>query len=113
MKRWFIYCLGLLLLALTTAGLYQFIRTKIDESKYPPPGHMVDVGGYQMHYISMGTPSQTKPTVVLDAGMGEFSLDWSLVQPEIAQFAHVISYDRTGLGWSDASLYPRSSRQVV
>ncbi len=25
---------------------YQFISTKLDESKYPLPGKMVDIGGY-------------------------------------------------------------------
>jgi pimeloyl-ACP methyl ester carboxylesterase len=41
------------------------------------------------------------PTVVLEAGASSFSIDWSLVQPEIAKTNRVCSYDRGRLGWSD------------
>jgi pimeloyl-ACP methyl ester carboxylesterase len=34
-------------------------------------------------------------------------LDWRKVQPEIAPFARVCSYDRAGYGWSDRSPKPR------
>ena len=90
---------------------YQCMSTKIDDVKYPPPGKLIDVGGYCLHVQAMG--DSRKPVVVLDAGLGCFSLDWALVQPEIAQFAHVVSYDRAGYGWSDESPHPRTSRQIV
>lgn len=105
--------LGLLCLiaSLLISGVfYQFISTKIDKSKYPPPGQMVDIGGYRLHLHSMGTDG---PTVVLDAGLGCISTDWVLVQPEIAKFARVISYDRAGTGWSDKGTNPRTSAQIV
>ena len=31
----------------------------------------------------------------------------------MGRFAHACSYDRAGLGWSDAGPMPRSSRQIV
>lgn len=34
------------------------------------------------------------PAVVLLSGIGDFALDWSLVQPEIAKFTRVVAYDR-------------------
>jgi pimeloyl-ACP methyl ester carboxylesterase len=40
---------------------------------------------------------------VLEAGIAGTSLGWALVQPEIAKFTRVCSYDRPGLGWSDAA----------
>ncbi len=89
---------------------YQFITTKYDESKYPPLGQMVDVGGYRLHLYSMGVGG---PAVVLEAGMGCISSDWGLVQPEIAKFTQVVSYDRAGTGWSEPSPFPRTSQQIV
>ncbi len=53
------------------------------------------------------------PTVVLESGIAASSLSWALVQPEIASYARVCSYDRAGLGWSSKSTSPRSVDQVV
>jgi pimeloyl-ACP methyl ester carboxylesterase len=91
-------------LALAGAG-YEAIASRGDARAYPPPGQMVDVGGYRLHLHCVGTGS---PTVVLDAGLGGSSLDWSLVQPEIGQTTRVCAYDRAGMGWSDSSPQPRT-----
>jgi pimeloyl-ACP methyl ester carboxylesterase len=48
---------------------------------------------------------------VLIAGSGDFSFDWSLVQPGVSSFARVCSYDRAGLAWSDPGPTPRTMRQ--
>lgn len=64
----------------------------------PAPGRLVDIGGRKLHFICSGSGS---PTVVLEAGAGAFAIDWSLVQPAVAQSQRVCSYDRAGAGWSD------------
>lgn len=92
------------------AFLYQFLSTKIDDYNWPPPGKMIDVGGYKMHINCSG---EGTPTVILEAGLGGSSIDWSLVQPNIAKFATVCSYDRAGMGWSEKSPNLRTSRQMV
>jgi pimeloyl-ACP methyl ester carboxylesterase len=86
---------------LVVAGVtYQEISTVVDEHwRHPPPGSMVDVDGYQMHIYCIG---EGDPAVILDAGMGNSSLVWNLVQPEVAKFTRVCSYDRAGLGWSES-----------
>lgn len=107
------------ILALAASGaLYQYVGTKLDEQKYPPIGTMVDIGGYKLHMIdssSADKPGQNNngPTVVMDAGWGCNSLDWQLVQPEIAKFTRVVSYDRAGYGWSDASPLSRTSENIA
>ena len=99
---------------LALAGMiYQVIATRLDQKKYPPPGRLVDVGGYRLHIHCSGPDGANGPTVVMDAGIGECSLGWGLVQPEIAKFARVCTYDRAGLGWSDPAPTPRTSRQIV
>lgn len=94
-------------------AIYQAIVTKLSERRNPPPGRLIDVGGYRLH-ISCAKPEGVNgPTVVMDAGIGECSLSWSVVQPEIEKFAHVCTYDRAGLGWSDSAPTPRTSQQIV
>lgn len=102
--------LFVLALVLATGLLFQTISTKIDDAKYPPPGRIVDVNGVKMHINCSGNGS---PTVILEAGMGASSLDWSLVQPQIAAFTKVCSYDRAGMGWSEESPNPRTSKNIV
>jgi pimeloyl-ACP methyl ester carboxylesterase len=59
----------------------------------------VDVGGYRLHLRCDG---QGSPTVVLESGSGMTSNEWTLVQPEVAKFTRVCSYDRSGFGWSES-----------
>lgn len=73
-----------------------------------PPGRLVDVGGYRLHLNCTGGGG---PAVVLISGAGDFSFDWSLVQPRAARLARVCSYDRAGLAWSDLGPTPRTMRQ--
>ena len=77
------------------------------------PGRLVDVGGWQLHLNCEGASKPGEPTVVLEAGGGDFSVTWALVQPMVATFARVCSYDRSGSGWSDLGPNPRTMRQMV
>lgn len=80
------------------------------KAKYPPPGNLVDVGGYRLHIFCEGKGS---PTVVFEAGLGDPSLIWELVRPEIAKTTRVCVYDRAGLGWSDPSPKSRTAENIV
>lgn len=98
-------------IALAVGGmLYQAISARLDKKRYPPLGEMIDVGGYRLHIHCTGTGS---PTVLLDCGMRSNSLEWALVQPEIAKFTRVCSYDRAGSGWSEKSPFARTSKNIV
>lgn len=74
------------------------------------PGQLVDIGGTRLHVNCSGTGS---PVVVLEAGFPGSSLDWTLVQPGVAEFTRVCSYDRAGFGWSEKGKEPRSSAQIA
>jgi pimeloyl-ACP methyl ester carboxylesterase len=97
------------LLAIAGA-LYQSLSERHDRRAYPMPGELVDVGAYKMHIDCTG---QGSPTVILDSGLGDTYISWQKVQPQIAQFARVCSYDRAGLGYSDSSPFPRTSREIA
>src|SRR5215212_7284503 len=99
------------LLVLAVAGaIYQAIATELAERAYPPPGEMVDVGGYSLHIICVG---QGSPTVVLDSGLGDFSAAWVRVQPEVSGTTRVCAYDRAGMGWSEMGPEPRDAKQIT
>ncbi len=103
--------LGAMIIALIGSGAtYQHISTKLDEKNYLPIGTMVDIGGYKLHMVDQGFGG---PTVVIDSGVRCNCLDWSLVQPEIAKFTRVITYDRAGYAWSDESPLDRTSANIV
>ncbi len=76
----------------------------------PPPGTLVDVGGFSLHILCTGRGS---PSIVLDAALGGSSLSWSLVQPELAKLSRVCSYDRAGFGWSDPAPRPRTAGRIA
>src|SRR5688500_17205483 len=78
----------------------------------PPLGKMYEVGNYKMHLYATGEGAGG-PSIVLEAGAGAFSMDWYLVQQEVAKFAKVCSYDRAGHAWSDLGPNPRTRKQAV
>lgn len=81
-------------------------------AQYPPPGQIVDVGGFRMHIDCQGDPA-AGPAVVLDSGQAEPGLAWASVQPAVAEFARVCAFDRAGLGWSEPSPNPRTLSTYV
>lgn len=102
---------GLLLLFASGLGAaYQYVATQTDTRRFPPPGRLVDVGGFRLHIQCSGSDG---PTVILEAGMGLSSLEWIRVQPQIARFARVCAYDRAGYGWSDPSPAPRTAQVMA
>jgi len=96
-------------LLLVTATLAARVSAQSDSAP-SPPGKLVDVGGYKLHLNCTGSGS---PTVVFSAGAGDFSTDWALVQPKVAAFTRVCSYDRSGAAWSDLGPKPRTIYQEV
>jgi pimeloyl-ACP methyl ester carboxylesterase len=88
-------------------------QTPTSSPPIPAPGQLVDLGGWRVHLHCTGEARASQPTVILEAGAGGFSVDWSLVQPAVARFARVCSYDRSGFGWSDLGPRPRMMRQSV
>jgi pimeloyl-ACP methyl ester carboxylesterase len=92
----------LLLLASATA------QSVVDEP--PAPGTYIWVGSHRLHLNCKGAGS---PTAVFDSGLGGSSLDWTLVQAEVATFTRACTYDRAGYAWSDPGPLPRDSANIV
>lgn len=84
-----------------------------EQPPLPPPGRLIDVGGWRLHLYCTGEARPSQPTVILEAGLGDFSVEWSLVQPKLADSGRVCSYDRAGTGWSELGPHPRLMHQIV
>lgn len=100
------------LLGLMLVGyVYEPMAEAADARAYPPPGQMVDVGGYRLHINCTGDGS---PTVMIVAGLGDWSTTWGgVVQPGVAKTTRVCTYDRAGLGWSEAVPLPQDAAQFA
>jgi pimeloyl-ACP methyl ester carboxylesterase len=72
-----------------------------NQSNPPPLGTLVDVGGYRVHLYCVGDGS---PTVMIVGAA--FTFDWGLVQPEVAKWTRVCTFDPSGTAWSDAFQTP-------
>jgi len=82
--------------------IFERIAQRQALTQFPVPGQLINVGDYQLHLYVTGE-SNDKPTVILEAGNGGFSTQWVHIQNELSKHMQVISYDRAGYGWSDAS----------
>ncbi|HVY31087.1 MAG TPA: alpha/beta hydrolase [Polyangiaceae bacterium] len=78
---------------------FERLAAQRDAQRLKPQGRWLDVGGYRRHVHATGNGG---PTVVLEAGASAYSGVWDWVQGEVAQHTRVLSYDRAGLGFSEA-----------
>ena len=95
---WLVAIAGMLMGLIGLGTIYQVIATNSERRRFLPPGKSIDINGNSLHYKIMG---EGNPTVVVDSGQGGTHLDWQLVQPEVAKFTQIVTYDRPGYGWSD------------
>lgn len=64
---------------------------------YAKPVQLVTASdGSPLNFYCMGSGSRT---VVFDAGHGDWSPSWSVVQPAVAKWTRACSYDRVGVGF--------------
>jgi pimeloyl-ACP methyl ester carboxylesterase len=108
-KRLLIAIVGLVLVAALAGFTYQSLATRLDLGRTPAPGRLVDIGGHRLHIWCSGSGA---PSVILETGLGGTTADWGLVQPEVANFTNVCSYDRAGMGYSDPGPTPRTLARI-
>jgi pimeloyl-ACP methyl ester carboxylesterase len=101
---------GLALLIVGAGAAYQWIASWRDAARYPMPGKLVRLGERSLHMYCSGAGPVT---VLLETGLTTTHSAWLLVQPMIAEFARVCSYDRAGMGWSDPSPDPTEAEYVA
>jgi pimeloyl-ACP methyl ester carboxylesterase len=101
------------LVVILVGATYQGVATALERRRFPHPGRLIDIGGQQLHLYCVGKGS---PTVVLDAPAVTMSAVWVRVQLSVANVTRVCSYDRAGLGWSeagDAAFTPQAAAEQL
>ena len=75
-----------------------------------PPGKYISLETNKLHLHCIGAGS---PIVVFDSGVGGSHMDWINVQSRVGEFTQACSYDRSGYGWSEMGIKPRTSKRIV
>ena len=73
-------------------------------------GKQIDIGGRHLYFECAG---EGTPTILLESGLGDGSDSWNPVWEKFTAITSVCRYDRAGIGQSDPTQRPRSSREVV
>jgi pimeloyl-ACP methyl ester carboxylesterase len=77
---------------------------------YLRPGQLVSADGATLNLYCTGSGS---PAVVLDAGHQDWAPAWAVIQPQIATWTRVCSFDRPGYGFSPPGPLPRTSERIT
>ncbi len=88
--------------------IFHLISSLRSRRTLPPPGKLIDLGGYQVHLWVKGTG---KTTVILDHSLG--GIEGYFLLDGIAEKTRVCIYDRPGYGYSDPSPKSRCSQEIV
>jgi pimeloyl-ACP methyl ester carboxylesterase len=104
-----------LLASVLTACLVLMVQSRAGAAPgddiYAKPGQLVSVSdGARLNLYCAGSGS---PTVVFDAGHGDWAPAWSVVQPRVAEWTRACSYDRAGVGFSDPGPTPRTVARLA
>jgi pimeloyl-ACP methyl ester carboxylesterase len=97
-------------MAFCCAGLAESVVKPevITNPVYTAPVKLVDIGhGQRMNLYCIGSGS---PVVIFDAGMGDSTISWALVQAAVSKKTMACSFDRAGLGFSDAARHASTPR---
>ena len=94
---------------LLAGATYQGVATALERREFPRPGGLVNIGDHQLHIHCTGGGS---PTVVLEAPAAGLTAAWGEVQRRLSETTRVCSYDRSGLGWSEAGDRPFEPSRV-
>ncbi|MEO7324839.1 MAG: alpha/beta hydrolase [Dokdonella sp.] len=102
---------GLLCVVLPLLAADAPVTPDLSMDVYATPAQRVDIGGGR--HLNLRCSGSGSPTVLLEIGQGMTSMSWRKVQPLLASHSRVCSYDRAGLGFSDAGPSPRSAQAAA
>ena len=97
---------GAFSLSVVVAAAVSTIEVRRLASEHPPPGVLVDVGGYRMHILAEGDPGDG-PTVIWIPGGHAQGLALHHLHAAMRGETRSILFDRPGTGWSDPGPFPR------
>jgi pimeloyl-ACP methyl ester carboxylesterase len=91
--------------------MYQALGGLRDRRRFLRGGRLVRLGdGQRLYTLEMGGGG---PTVIFESGIAATSQNWLMLQRAVSGFAHTVSYDRAGLGWSSECRTERTPTVIV
>lgn len=104
----------LIVVCLLAAGsVIEWWLERRDRRRFPVPGKLIRVENRNIHLLCSGKRRTGQPIILLEAGMASWSFYWRIVQPALAKFGRVCSYDRFGFGWSDPPSAKRTPERIA
>lgn len=100
---------GALATALAAASLMHLRTLGRARRAHPPPGRLVDIGGYRVHLLAEGQARDGRPPVVWFAGGHASGLAIHHLHRALRDETRSILIDRPGTGWSDTGPFPRTT----
>jgi pimeloyl-ACP methyl ester carboxylesterase len=86
-------------------------RAAPGDAMYARPGQLVPTNdGARLNLYCTGSGA---PAVVFDTGWEDWAPAWAVVQPQVAKWTRVCSYDRAGAGFSGPGPLPRTSLRLA
>ncbi|MGW0948330.1 alpha/beta fold hydrolase [Streptomyces sp. NPDC002623] len=95
-------------LALGLGSVRHLVHVARIRARCPPPGRMVDVGGYRMHVLAEGDAGP-RPTVVWMPGGHTGGHAMYRLHELAREQTRSVLVDRPGSGWSDPGPFPRTT----
>lgn len=89
------------------SAAHQAISDRRDRLGFPPPGQLIDIGGWRLHLLVAG---EKGPAAIIVPALGDSVLLWIRIQRALAADMRVAAYARAGIGWSDP---PPSGRHTL
>jgi pimeloyl-ACP methyl ester carboxylesterase len=93
---------------LVLGNLWHLLYLARVRRRYPPPGRMIDLGGYKVHVLAEGEAKDTFPLVMFGGGHAP-GLVMDHLHRTLRTQTRSILIDRPGTGWSDTGPFPRTT----
>jgi len=100
---------GVLAAVLAGASLRHLVTLARARRAHPPPGRMIDLGGYRVHLLAEGEAREGRPAVVWFGGGHASGLAMHHLHRALREETRSILIDRPGTGWSDTGPFPRTT----
>jgi pimeloyl-ACP methyl ester carboxylesterase len=98
-RRIVVVMLAVVVMLPLAGTLYEQYARRRDLGRFPPAGRLVNVGGRRDHLLCLGDRT---PTVIFESSGFGNSMSSRQARSTLAATTTVCSYDRAGVGWSDA-----------
>lgn len=94
---------------LALASLWHLLKLARTRRAHPPPGRLIELGGYRVHVLAEGTALDGRPPVVWFAGGHAAGHAIQHLHRALREDTRSILIDRPGTGWSDTGPFPRTT----